>query len=580
MKFLNIVLVGLTLALHATGYGLISEQAVKDGMKRDLDVIHNTFEVYYAPKEWKKTQFGWDLASEIQKAKDKVQSAENITIKKFQYIVRDFFHSTKDYHVGVRFISTETGTLPFSIKASQGRYFVSYVNSSQLDQSVFPLFVGDEIVEFDHRPIAEVMNELREAFSSNSNLATDEQMTAFYLTHRSGQLGHYVPKGRTAIAVKSFFSDELKTVDLIWNYTPEKISNGFNGSLLSMEEDKLLNKTHRFDKLMVMPGYEIMKDLYHKSHIKAYDDDDDDEDEDSEHFIGSRKSALPTLGRIWWESSPSSYFQAYIYETIDHKLVGFVRIPDYMGGSWAVDEFVSIISFFEERTEALVIDQMNNPGGSLLYAYGLLSTLTDKPLLLPKERVTITQDDVSNAIEAISLLEMLKSNSDAQDIFGYDIAGLPVTYQTIQYLLEYFRFIVSEWDAGRKFTDSCYLLGFDKILPHPQGNYTKPILLLVNSLDFSCGDYFPAVLQDNKRATILGARTAGAGGFVLGSFFPNSHGIGQFSLTGSIAERLDTQPIENLGVTPDIEYQFSNEDILFGYDDFADKINITLYNLY
>ncbi len=52
--------------------------------------------------------------------------------------------------------------------------------------------------------------------------------------------------------------------------------------------------------------------------------------------------------------------------------------------------------------------------------------------------------------------------------------------------------------------------------------------MLINEMDMSCADFMPAILQDNKRATLFGSRTAGAGGHVLSFNFPNIHGIADF----------------------------------------------------
>jgi C-terminal processing protease CtpA/Prc len=98
------------------------------------------------------------------------------------------------------------------------------------------------------------------------------------------------------------------------------------------------------------------------------------------------------------------------------------------------------------------------------------------------------------------------------------------------------------------------------------------MLVYVDELCFSCGDFVPAILQDNGRAILFGKRTAGAGGYVLGVKHPNLNGIRGFTLTGSIAERKDLQPIENLGVTPDIAYELTIDDARHGYRDLANHL--------
>ena len=233
---------------------------------------------------------------------------------------------------------------------------------------------------------------------------------------------------------------------------------------------------------------------------------------------------------------------------------------------------------FQERTDALVIDQINNPGGFLFYMCGLLSTLSDQPLFVPKQRMMITQEKVFESIDNLKILEQIQSDDQAQAFLGNDFSGVPVTYQTAQFITDYYQFIVSEWDAGRKLTDPYYIY-LDRILPHSYSNYTKPILLLTNSMDFSCGDFFPAILQDNKRVKILGSVTGGAGGYIETVEFPNRFGIQAFSYTGSIAQRLNGKPIENLGVTPDIEYHITAEDILSGFGGYKELIESAVHDL-
>jgi C-terminal processing protease CtpA/Prc len=149
----------------------------------------------------------------------------------------------------------------------------------------------------------------------------------------------------------------------------------------------------------------------------------------------------------------------------------------------------------------------------------------------------------------------------------------------VQGVVKYMRFIIREWNEGRTFTDPEYIYGVDYLKPYPKGNYSKPLLLLVNELDFSCGDFLPATMQDNKRAKILGMRTAGAGGYVLEHSYPNLFGVQGFSFTGSIAQRADLNPIENLGVIPDIIVEPTVRDLEQNYVDYTAKIHKAVNDL-
>jgi C-terminal processing protease CtpA/Prc len=302
------------------------------------------------------------------------------------------------------------------------------------------------------------------------------------------------------------------------------------------------------------------------------------------YSIGYRTSYLPALGEKIWESTKESLFSAYIFRSPKNKLIGYIRMPNYVcsiqdeGRSESKDtaeclkEFAEVMAKFEKVTDGLVIDQLNNPGGSVFYLYALASTLTDQPLFAPRHRMAVSQENVFEGISNIPELEKVTNDEEAKKLVGESLEGYPVSYQVVQYIIQYFRFMSDEFKAGRKLTTPYYIWGVDQINPHPTSRYTKPVLMLVNSLDFSGGDFFPAILQDNKRITVMGTRTAGAGGYVGQLSYPNLFGVASFSLTGSIAERINKRPIENLGVTPDVPYELTVKDLQDGYKDYLKSI--------
>jgi len=238
-----------------------------------------------------------------------------------------------------------------------------------------------------------------------------------------------------------------------------------------------------------------------------------------------------------------------------------------------------LIERMEKQTSALVIDQVNNPGGSVFYLYSLVSLFVSESASTPRHKMSLNEALVNNASATLNELKSIKNDNEAKKALGPSFDGYPTSYQTVVNMRDYCNFILDQWSAGKKITDPYFIMGVDHINPNSKVNYTKPIVLLVNELDFSGGDFFPAIMQDNKRATIVGTRTAGAGGYVNSMSFPNSFGFSRISFTGSIAERADLNPIENLGVTPDIQLQLTIDDIRSGLKGYAAKVKKIVDNL-
>ena len=421
------------------------DQATKERMKSDLDVIRSAFEAGYAPRDWKGKYAGWDLDVEIEKTKDHIQNLPKPSIKAYQYLLRDFFNSMRDYHVGISFHSTEKASLPFQVKGAKSgkswRYFFTYIDKERLSPSVFPISVGDELVSFDGKPMDAMIRELMNKYVRGATEETDRCHAEYFLTLRRARVGHEVPEGPVTISVRAPGATGTSNYQLIWNYYPEKISNGFIGSWTG-EKASTDKERHSLSDCFNM---NMIDPLYEEFYGNAAHPDDE---KLPPPLFGAKNSCLPPLGRIWWKEEESSPFPAYLFETADRKLVGYVRIPHYIGDSPEAEKFASLIRFFEDRSDALVIDQIDNPGGQLLYCYALASMLTDNPLSTPLHRMAITQGDVAKAVDMIPELEMITSDSEAQSVLGPDLYGLPVTYQMTRFFLNFFNFIVDEWNAA------------------------------------------------------------------------------------------------------------------------------------
>jgi C-terminal processing protease CtpA/Prc len=283
--------------------------------------------------------------------------------------------------------------------------------------------------------------------------------------------------------------------------------------------------------------------------------------------LGARKSFVPDLGTLVWESAQSateSGFTSRIFQIGDGRKIGFVRFPKFDYDEKVVARFGEVITRLQNETQALVVDVTDNPGGSMFQMYAMISFLTDRSLSVPKHEMRFDQDDVDAAAEVVA-------RADAGQLEPDDTPEL----------IAYSRFIVSEVKAGRGLgklnTVPEYLGGIGEIAPS-KNPYTRKLVVLINELTFSAAEFLAAIFQDNKRATLFGARTAGAGGCARRIRLPlfKEVGIDYMTLTWTLAWRTNGQPIENVGVTPDVPYSISVDDLRFDYQNYRNALLATI----
>jgi len=576
-KYATVMLM-LGSSLGAASSTTMTDQALmKDRMFRDLEIVQDLFATSYAPGAWKKEHHGWDLDAAVAAAKDRVTFTENITDKHFHKIMRDLVASPQDYHVRVIFNSTEYAFLPFTVGGAEGRYFITYIDRDRLPQDSFPFNVGDELLTFGGRPVGTVVDGLKEEYWSGSAEQTEQRLAEEALTKRVGMRGHAVPKG--PIMVKARCADgRVASRQLVWKYEAEVISTTAQ-HLRGIREQAATS--YIFAEGMAAKGHakkhgaavrKLVDQLTMAVPVEQMSAEVAAASGGSPYTVGSRESFLPPLGTVLWQSSDDYPFHAYLCETPERKRVGVIRIPHYGGQDDEAQAFADVIQFFQGVSDMLVIDQLNNPGGYVFHVYALASTLSDQPLVAPKHRLRLSQDLLMDVVMAQRELSEIKDDDEARAVMGDSWQGYPMSYQTVQFFLSFCKFMRSQWDEGKVLSDPYHFYGVDAIHPHPAVRYTKPILVLINELDFSGGDFFPAILQDNGRATIMGTRTAGAGGVVTMQPVPSYFGVAAISQTVTIAERADNKPIEDLGVTPDILVEVTATDLQNDFCEYRQKV--------
>src|SRR5262249_22718922 len=159
--------------------------------------------------------------------------------------------------------------------------FLAYIDRAKLSEEAFPFSVGDEVVSFgDVSPVEAVAAVMREG--GNNVEATDCMMAELRLTTRSASRGYTVPKGPITVAIKPQGSEKVQSLQLIWDYTAEKIRDPFLSLGLDDIDPKPAPKSRLFKPVMAADlGLSMAAE--------------------NPYGLGTRKSFIPALGTKIWE---------------------------------------------------------------------------------------------------------------------------------------------------------------------------------------------------------------------------------------------------------------------------------------
>lgn len=431
--------------------------------------VVSLFSQEYAPLELKEVSTKLDLQAEIKRVEEFIESHPDITTAQFQDLLHGFVTATRDFHANIQFYATEEASLPFQIMGAGGRYFISYVDRAKLPVDSLPGFsIGTEVIEFDGKPIHQAVRELIPVNFVDPT-PTDWRLAEMYLTSRARSRGWRVPQGEVLLKTVSPTGENF-VLPFTWQYTPEYMPADIpiRNRIFAPSENGAPKL--KFDvNPAVAPGKMS---------------------EDGPVTIGSLASIVPTLGVPI--GGLGETFRSYLFKLTGGKLIGYIRIPTFTPGDYAksADEFGNLVRAMNTTTDALVIDLTHNPGGSVDYMYGLLSRLTDRPLETLKMKIIVSPKGASESAERLTTLPFIQSEEQAKRYLDTMFPSQFTTFQMLQALIANDRFILNELKQGRRLTNPTWLSGISRIVPHPHQRYTKPILVLVDELDFREGISF------------------------------------------------------------------------------------------
>lgn len=226
------------------------------------------------------------------------------------------------------------------------------------------------------------------------------------------------------------------------------------------------------------------------------------------------------------------------------KTVTYVRL-DTFSPQGSEDEVVTEIKALlkamrDSGSNDLVIDMIDNGGGSLTLGMRIAQALSNKRVVMPEIQFRI-------------------SNSWADEFEKNSLAGATDTERVLNGKV--LAKLLEDRESGKRLSRR---FPSEALMSWPDGPNkdikTQPnIVLLVNEMCASMCDIFTAIMKDNNLVKVVGSQTMGAGGNVVNhASAPNSNM--QVRQTESLIVRADGSYIENNGVMPDVAMAVNEDD--------------------
>jgi hypothetical protein len=541
-------------ALAASAAPTLFAQLTPEQRVQDFQSLAALYAKRYAPLEWKKRAVGVDVLDvkpwieRVRLAKDDIDYHE---------IAAEYVATFADSHTRYQAPGAFTAFLGFSVDIYEGVVLIEQIDRLLLPQADYPFQVGDELISVDGRSSEEWITELSKRRRWGNPEAT-RRSAADRITFRpqsteprAGQLGD------TATVVIRRQSGDTNTYAIKW----QKINLPFRGSPAVPAPKVAAARSAASARSDYMS---VIADMWNWS-VSADDPffmgethDEDGNAVPRKYLLGfgSRSPVfLPFPGFVQrLGRNPVDFHFSGTYEA-DGQRIGYLRIPNFapLNTAAAIRELETEIQYFEANTDGLVVDVTRNTGGGC-YMLEAAKRLINYDFWFFGEEIRPTWDRITSLQFALEAARMLEAEQWVIEVLTFQVDRLSDAYRTGANLSVPLPACSAMGGIGAAVWENS-----------PAAiTYSKPMIVLIDEFSTSAGDIFPAMIQDNKRALLVGKRTNGAGGSISG--WPSGvYTEGLATNTNSLVVRRDNVPnapdmpvaryIENTGVRPDVEVE-------------------------
>ncbi len=280
-------------------------------------------------------------------------------------------------------------------------------------------------------------------------------------------------------------------------------------------------------KFVGLTGYQLSK---FNPVMKALFDSELDQGNKVDEVLKNRQ--LP-MSSIVEDLMSEPLFTAKTVVTNDGKKYAYVQLKNFPAEDKILTEWYRMITAIEDKgIKALIIDLVDNGGGSLVHGMRMLNMTRQKPLKYPSMQVRLN----NNWVNTFKSQAAFSENDYQKAIAGRVVSQLE-----------------DDMAAGKKLSRPISITVMDPFfLQNPTIGLSDDvkIAILVNEMCVSMCDIFASGFQENQMGLVVGQRTMGGGGNVV------QHGLSPVSkigmaLTESLIITSGGQYIEDAGVTPD-----------------------------
>lgn len=558
----------------ALSVATLHAQLLPEQRALDFQTLASLYAKRYAPLEWKRQALHFDLL-DLRPWLDRARAVKSDL--EFYELQLEYGAALQDTHSYIYMNSNFRADLGLTFDIYEDKVLLDGINRTRLPADTYPFEVGDELVSLDGKTADEWLTVLSR-FKAYGNPRTTRRNAAAGIGNRSQTVyPRAVELGDTASVVIRRASGALETYTLPWAKTGtpvlqapvSPVPRSADPRAVSVVDDRLLNELQTWKLADSDPLSQTLDWNDASGEPRKY-----------VNGMGSRnplfRAGLPSNFTIRLGNSSIDFHFSGTYPWRG-KTIGYIRVPNFSPSRGvAISELEREITYMQANTDGLVIDVMRNPGGGCSM-FDLASRLIPYPFYFFGEQIRATQD----------YLVAMQASLDAAKTARRD----PWIISVYEYYVDALKEALT---GGRPLTRPIAACNaFNSTWPSNTENnvpastvYTKPIIVLVDEFSISAADIFPAMMQDNGRAIIVGMRTSGGGGSVSnwpGAIFSDTFANNTNSLVTRkapiVTPEYPAAPfIENIGVRPDAPLDYMTRDNLMNNGaTFVERFSDILY---